>query len=163
MHKEVYENKVRLQYEENDEQPIDWSKIDQAQKPGYFEPTVSKKPSRPKPQSQAFKVNSGQQWAKYKPDTDAVHVEMDEENEEKPNNYSVEDTPGMTPREQSPNPPKNESGAPSRGKSPIVTKSGYTSGIQSGARTPAIYQATPLMYSRQSTPESIEVPDVDLS
>ena len=85
------------------------------------------------------------------------------ENEEKPNNYSVEDTPGMTPREQSPNPPKNESGAPSRGKSPIVTKSGYTSGIQSGARTPAIYQATPLMYSRQSTPESIEVPDVDLS
>ena len=32
-------------------------------------------------QQQQFKVN--QQWAKYKPDSNAVHVEMDEENEKK--------------------------------------------------------------------------------
>ena len=88
-------------------------------------------------------MNNGQQWAKYKPDSEhAVHVEMDEENEEKPNNYSVEDTPGMTPREQSPVLEKQKESGPSRGKSPTVTKSGYTSGIQSGARTPAIYQGT---------------------
>ena len=90
-----------------------------------------------------------------------------EDHEEKPNNYSVEDTPGITPREQSPNIhkmpiPKNimeegtlpKSGGPSGVQSGV--QSGYNSGMQSGARTPAGYQATPLIYSRQSTPESLE-------
>ena len=59
-------------------------------------------PTKKQPPSLARPKPSQQPWAKYKPnDNDvAVHVEMDEENEEKPNNYSVEDTPGMTPREQ---------------------------------------------------------------
>ena len=49
-----------MQYEDNDEQPIDWSRIDQNQtKPGYYEPTISKKPI-PRPKSQPpshFKVS----------------------------------------------------------------------------------------------------------
>ena len=55
-----------------------------------------------------------------------------------------------------PDPDNPKSGAQS------AIQSGYNSGIQSGARTPACYQATPLVFSRNSTPESIEDRQLDL-
>ena len=54
-----------------------------------------------------------------------------------------------------PDPDNPKSGAQS------AIQSGYNSGIQSGARTPACYQATPLVFSRNSTPESIEDRQLD--
>lgn len=150
-------NSGRGMFIENDEKPIDWSSQDRG---NYVELPTKKLPTQnqlPTPhivtsaQTGNNRINTTT-WSNYK----------HQDEEEKPKTYGVEDTPGMTPREQSPMPGiKPDPDNPKSGAQSAI-QSGYNSGIQSGARTPACYQATPLVFSRNSTPESIEDRQLDL-